>query len=56
VVLDYIDPACEGRLNLSMMVWLPRIELGITAFLLSRQGRDMVRYYWARPKPAHGTV
>lgn len=52
VELDYLEPACEGRLDMSMMIWLPRIEVGIIAFLLSRQGRDMLRHYLDRPKAA----
>ncbi len=53
VTFDYLEPVCEGRLKLSMMVWLPRIEIGLIGFLLSRQGRTMVRHYRARPKSAH---
>jgi hypothetical protein len=56
VALDYVEPVCEGRLDLSMMVWLPRIEVGIIIFLLSRQGRAMVRHYRARPKPAQSAA
>ncbi len=52
VELDYVEPACVGHLKLSMMVWLPRIYVGIIVFLLSRPGRAMVRHYMARPKPA----
>lgn len=56
VELDYVTPCFEGRMRLSMAVWLPRIEVGIIAFLLSRRGRAMVRYYWSRPKPAPVTT
>jgi len=51
VTFDYVEPAFEGRLSVSLMIWLPRIAAGMIAFLFRREGRAMLRHYLARPKP-----
>ncbi len=56
VVLDYTGARLEGRANLLMCVWLPRIVLGALVFLVSVRGREMIRHYIARPKPAKVTT
>lgn len=55
VVIDYLEPAFEGRMNISMTVWIPRILVGAILFLLSRKGRAMARHYFSRPKPVSAT-
>ena len=56
VVIDYLEPAFEGRMKVSFTVWIPRILIGAIRFLLSRQGRAMARHFLSRPKPASATV
>ena len=45
VAFDYTTPVLEGRLRLSMTIWLPRIVLGCIGFLLRPEGRAVLRYY-----------
>jgi len=49
IELDYVDPVCEGDLDLSAMIWLPRIYVLAIVFLLSREGRAVMAH---RSKPS----
>lgn len=56
VVIDFENPEIEGRAKLSLTIWLPRITSGALIYLLSPQGRAMVRHYFDRPRPAKATT
>ena len=56
VELDFQETAFEGRVRVSITIWLPRIAAGLIGYALSRRGRAMIRHYMARPKPAATTT